>query len=418
MLPVVSAHVTHRWVDIEQLELVTSKEAKSLLAVVRALPSVREAAILKTCNRVEVYAAVDNLAEGRRSLETLTANFLPNELNGAVQFLEGTDSIHHLFRVSGGLDSMIVGEDQILGQVKDALEFARAEGSLGPTLDHAFRKAIAVGKRVRTETAVNEGFVSIGSAAVDLAVRLLGDLTGRVVLVLGAGETATLVAKALARWKLRAIFVANRSHERAVELAKELNGIAITFEEMPKYVPASDVIISATGAPHVVLSKEELQRMLAKASRVEPLLIIDISNPRTIDERVVELPGVELRNIDGLRELARENLERRFAEVQAAERLVEDELTAFLGKTIERPAEEVARRLYLKVRSLRDKEFEEFLRKVDGLAPDQRDAVRAMLESFANRLLAEPTQALKRAARERDEETLRTAAKLFGLEES
>ena len=416
MLPLVSAHVTHRWVDIEQLELVTAKEAKSLLAAVRALPGVREAAILKTCNRVEVYAAVGG-PEGRKSLESITANFLPQELEGTVRFLEGRETVHHLFRVASGLDSMIVGEDQILGQVKEALAFARGEGALGPTLDRVFRKAIAVGKRVRTETEVNEGSVSVGSAAVDLARKLLGDLTGKVVLVMGAGETATLVAKALARWELKAIFVANRSHDRAVELARELNGVAISFEEMPKYIPVSDVIIGATGAPHVVLSKEELEAMLAHASRVDPLLIIDISNPRTIDEHVADLRGVELRNIDGLREIAQENLERRKAEVFAAEEIVEEELAAFLGKADEAPAEALARRLYTKVRTLRDEEFQEFLGKVEGLNPEQRDAVRAMLDSFANQMLAEPTQAMKRAAREGDNASLRIAAKLFGLEE-
>lgn len=416
MLPIVSAHVTHKWVDIERLELVAAKEAKSLLAAVMTFPGVREAAILKTCNRVEVYAAVEG-PEARESLEAIAADFLPQELEGAVRFLEGAETVHHLFRVASGIDSMIVGEDQILGQVKEALGFARAEGSLGPTIDRLFQKAIAVGKRVRTETMVNEGSVSIGSAAVDLAVKLLGDLTGKVVLVLGAGETATLVAKALARWKLKAIFVANRSHERAEELARELNGIAISFEEMPKYVPVSDVIIGATGAPHVVLSKEELEDMLARASRVDPLLVIDISSPRTIDDRVAEIRGVELRNLDGLHEIARENLDRRRAEVVAAERIVDEELAAFLGKADEAPAEALAKRLYTKARALREGEFQELLNKVETLNAEQRDAVRAMLDSFANRMLAEPTLAMKRAAREGDVASLRIAAKLFGLED-
>jgi len=416
VLPVVSAHVTHKWVDIERLELVGAKEANSLLEAVKALPGIREAAILKTCNRVEVYAAVDT-PEDRRSLESITANFLPHELEGAARFLEGRETIHHLFRVASGLDSMIVGEDQILGQVKEALAFAQAKGSLGPTIDRLFQKAIAVGKRVRAETKLNEGHVSIGGAAVDLAAKLLGNLTGKVVLIFGAGETATLVAKALARWELKAIFVANRNHERAVELARELNGIAISFEEMPKYVPVSDVIIGASGAPHIVLSKEELAGMLMKASRAHPLLIIDLSNPRTIDERVAEIRGVELRNIDGLREIARENLERRKDEVLAAERIVDEELAAHLEKAGEAPAEALAKRLYTKVRILQDEELREFLNKVNGLDEEQRVAVRAMLESFANRMLAEPTQAVKRAARNGDLASLHIAAKLFGLED-
>lgn len=416
MPSIASAHVTHRWAAIEQLELVTAKEARSLLAAVRALPAVREAVILKTCNRVEVYAAVSG-PEGQKSLEAIAANLLPHESEGAIRFLEGRESVRQLFRVAGGLDSMIVGEDQILGQVKEAMEFAREEGALGPALDRLFRKAVSAGKRVRTETRVNEGAVSIGSAAVDLAVDLLGDLTGKVVLVLGAGEMATLVGKALARWKLKAIFVANRSQERATELARELGGIAITFEEMPSYVPVSDVIISAVGAPHFVLNKEELTGMLGKSARVEPLLVIDIGNPRTIDEGVAELPGVDLRNLDGLQKIARENLERRQGEVLAAERIVEEEVAAFLGKADEAPAEAIAKRLYTKMRDLRDEEYEELLRKVDGLSPEHREALRAMLDSFANRLLAEPTLALKRAAREGDLASLRIAARLFGLEE-
>ncbi len=415
LLSIASAHVTHNWVDIEQLELVAAKEAKSLLEAVRELPRVREAAILKTCNRVEVYAAVDGRSQ--QSLESLTANFLPQEMEGAVRFLEDRNSVRHLFRVASGLDSLIVGEDQILGQVKSAVAFARSEGALGPLLDRLFRQAITVGKRVRTKTALNKGAVSIGSAAVDLAVKLLGDLTSKVVLVLGAGEIGTLVAKALARWDLKAIFVANRSHDRAVELARELNGIAISFEEMPKYVPASDVIIGATGAPHVILSKDELATMLASSSRVEPLLIIDISNPRTIDKRVTELRSVELRNLDGLREIAQDNLERRKTEVLAAETIVDAEVAAFLGKSAEGPAANLARRLYTRVRTLRDEEYERFVRTAGTPDPKVQEALRAMLDSFANKLLAEPTEVLKRAARRGDAETLRTAAKLFGLEE-
>ncbi len=186
---------------------------------------------------------------------------------------------------------------------------------------------------------------------------------------------------------------------------------------MPKYVPASDVLISATSAPHFVLGREELAGMLERTHRVDPLLIIDISNPRTIDERVAELRGVELRNLDGLREIARENLQRRLEEVRAAERIVDEEIAAFLGKSEEEPAEDLARRLYTKVRALREAEYAELLNKAQGLTTEQRNAVRAMLDSFANHVLAEPTIALKRAAREGDEGTLRTAARLFRLEE-
>ncbi len=412
-----SAHVTHHWVDIEELELFTSREASSLLQSVRELPGVEEAAVLKTCNRVEVYTVAGDLPAALEGLRSLTRGSLPGELNEAVRFQENENTLHHLLRVASGLDSMIVGEDQILGQVKEAYEFALKHGSLGKNLDVVFRKAITTGKRVRTETGVNKGAVSLGSAAVKLAEKLLGNMEGKTILVLGAGEMAGLVAKALAGKRLRAIFVANRTHWRAAELARKLNGIAITFEELPSYVPISDVIICATGAPHVVLSEDELRRLLGGNPRSDKLLIIDLGNPRNVDGGVVRIPNVELRNIDGLREIAQENYEKRRREVAAAEAIVREELGDLVRYLEQGRAEAIARNLYRRAAAYQEEELAVLLRRAPSLEGPDAEKVREFAQALVKRLLADPTEAVREASRAGDLQTLRAAARLFRLEE-
>lgn len=417
MVDLLSAHVTHRWVDIDQLELFAAKEAHSLLHAVRGLPGVREVALLKTCNRVEVYTATDDRAASATALHDLLGGAFPQELNGAVRYLEGQDTVGHLMRVAAGLDSLMVGEDQILGQIKEAYAFARKQGGLGRTLDLVFRKAISVGKQVRTDTAINKGSVSIGSAAVDLAERTLGGLKGRTVLVMGAGEVASLVARALAGRDLKAIFVANKTHDRAVAMAQQLGGLAIHFEDLPRYIPISDVVIAATAAPHIVLARDELADMLRIRPNAKRLLIIDLGNPRNVDEAVTELPGVELRNLDGLREIAQENIDRRRAEMARAEAIIEAEMPHLLRKFQEGDGEDVTRRIYQRAQALLEEEVRELRSRLKDLEPEEAEAVEAFAWSLTKRLMAEPTRALKEAARRGDEALLRAAQELFRVGE-
>jgi glutamyl-tRNA reductase len=417
MRDIVSAHVAHQWVDIEALELFTSKEASSLLGSVRSLPSVEECVVLKTCNRVEVYTSTSNAQRTMAGLRELTGVALPTDLGEAVRFLTNRESLAHLLRVASGLESLIVGEDQILGQVKEAYEFAQKHGTIGPHLDMVFRKALAVGKKVRRDTGVNKGSVSIGSAAVRLAEQLLGDMGGRTVLVMGSGEMAGLVAKALAGKPLRAIFVANRTYWRAQELAKKLQGIAIRYEQLPQYIPVSDVIIAATGAPHIVLGREELEGYLGLNPRKEKLLIIDIGNPRNIADDVALVPNVELRNLDGLREIAAENFEKRRREVSAAEAIIEGELGDLLAHLEQGRADALAAQLYTRAETVLSEELTRLLRRLKGRSAVEEGALRDFARALVNRLMAGPTAVIKGAARQGDLETLRSAAKLFDLKE-
>lgn len=417
MVDLLSAHVTHQWVDIDRLELFAAKEARSLLTSVRALPGVQEVALLKTCNRVELYTATDDVPATDAALRELTGGYFPEDLNGSVRYLRGQESVRHLMRVAAGLDSLIVGEDQILGQIKEAYAFAQKQGALGPALDLVFRKAIHVGKKVRTDTAINDGHVSIGSAAVELAERLLGGLQGRTVLVMGAGEMASLVARALAGRDLKAIFVANKTYPRAVEMAQQLGGLAIHFEDLGRYVPMSDVVIAATAAPHVVLSRGELLGMLKIRPAAKQLLIIDLGNPRNVDEAAGEIVGVELRNLDGLRAIAEENIERRRVEMRAAETIIDTEMPHLLQRFAEEDGEALTKRLYQRSRAAAAEEATTLLQRLDALDEEGQEAVEAFAWALTKRLLAEPTLALKEASRQGNEALLRAAQKLFGLEE-
>ena len=218
---------------------------------------------------------------------------------------------------------MIVGEDQILGQIKDSKKIAEKENHCGKILDQIFTKAIHVGQVVRSKTHINQGSVSIGSAAVDLAENIIGDLEDKCVLIIGAGEMGTLVAKAMAEKNLKAIFVANRTYFRANRLAKELNGKAILIDELGDYIKDADVIISATAAPHIILNKEKLEPLINKNNK--NLLIIDIANPRDIADDVTEL-NINLLNIDDLRGVAKENLKNRENEIPEVEKIISDEI--------------------------------------------------------------------------------------------
>jgi len=272
--------------------------------------SIREYLQIKTCNRAEMYLVLDKYD-------------LDYHWDGLV-VEKDEEALEHVLRLASGLESMIIGEDQILGQLKDAQKQAINEGCCGPVLNNVFTKAIHVGQIVRKKTHINEGAVSIGSAAVRLAEHVHGDLKCKKVLVIGAGQMGTLVAKALVAKKLKAIVVANRTHDRALCLAKELGGSAIHFDRLSEALHDADVVISATGAPHPIITYEKVKEAVP-AETLRNMVMVDIANPRDIDERISEL-GVRLYNIDDLRGIARRNREMREEEAKAAEIIIEEEL--------------------------------------------------------------------------------------------
>ncbi|WP_456372653.1 glutamyl-tRNA reductase [Methanocaldococcus sp.] len=267
------------------------------------------AILLQTCNRVELIFDADSLDE-IKGIENIDLK--------KFDILYGDEAIKHIFRVACGLESMIVGEDQILGQLKNAYLKAKEKGKISKKLEKIILKAIHTGQRARVETNINKGGVSIGSAAVELAEKIFG-LEGKNVLLIGAGEMATLVIKALKEKNIKAIIVANRTYEKAEKLAKELGGIAINFDKLEEALRYADIVISATGAPHPILNKERLKN-------AGKTVIIDIANPRDTTDDIRELPDIFLFTIDDLRLVAEENLKKRKDEIPKVELIIEDEL--------------------------------------------------------------------------------------------
>lgn len=418
----VSAHVTHRWATIDQLETASAKEARSLLQSVKEMDGVEECALLRTCNRVEVYAVARDPDRVRESLREFFGDSVDPSL---VRFHTGEESARHLLSVAAGLDSMIVGEGQILGQVREAYRFARKEGTVGRTLDALFQKALGTGKEARTRTAIGRGNVSIGSATVELARKLCGgSLEGRSVVILGAGDMARAVARSLVKQLVKQVTFANRTLGRARDLAGLLeNGDGGHSETVPLAsmagpISRADLFICASSAPHVVVTVEEMESILRRRSRTaqkgRPLTVIDISNPRNVDRSIGKLPGVRLHNIDGLREVARKNLQKRRAEMERVEALVDRAVGSLAEKAA--PGEDLLRRLYRSVEDVKAAELERSIRKMNGtLGREQEEVLRALVDSLANKILAGPADAIRKASGRRDAHLLRSAEEMFNL---
>lgn len=324
--------------------------------------------LLQTCNRVEVY-----FDPNFENLENLKMDFKDFEL------IKGKDAIIHLLRLASGLESMIVGEDQILGQIKKSYHTAKKYGKTTKYLDIIFLKSIHTGQRVRSETKINKGRVSIASAAIELLEKNV-ELKNKNILVIGAGEIGTLVGKVLIEKNIKAIFVANRTYERAERLAKKLGGMAVHFDKLKEALNFCDVIICATASPHKILDKEILKDVKGEK------IIVDIANPRDVDDNVRELPNVKLYTIDDLRLVSKENLERRKREIPAVERIIEEEFSILQRKLEKLNLEHLIKDYRSYIEDIRNRELEKALKKI-RCGKDPEKIIVKFSEVFAKRLL-------------------------------
>jgi len=406
--------VTHRKASIDEIERAWHGDVQTLLKWVGSQERVEECAVLKTCNRVEIYIVS---LRGEKVLFDLAKKARVS--SRIIDFHDHDESLLHLLRLASGLESMIIGEDQILGQMKELVLMAANAGTTGWMLDTAFKKAIAVGKRVRKETQINERSVSVGSAAVDLAEEILGDLRGLSVLVIGAGETGELISRALMAKDIGSLVVTNRTYNSAQSLAECLGAKAVPFEEMKIRLKTADVVISATSAPHYILLKEDIEK--AMAGREDKLLIIDIANPRDVDEAAAEVPGVELHNIDSLKNISSENMLHRMAEANRVEAIIAEEMQLLKAKYKRKQAEDLLARLYSKAEVIKDQEVKRAMNKLSArhtLGEIEQKVLQDMSHSIVNKLFSEPTKTLKRAAEQGDTEVLTAISELFRLEEN
>ncbi len=315
-------------VDVRERFAVANHEVASVLDSMRRIDGLSEAVVVSTCNRVEFYAASicpERTLDGLRGfLETRTGMAAP------LYHHDTPRSVRHLFRVASGLDSMVLGETEILGQVKQAYATAADAGATSGTLNRLFQKAFRVAKSVRTETQITRGATSVGSVAVELAGKIFGDLDHRRVMVLGAGETSERVARSLVSRGVKTVIVSNRTFDRAAQLAEEIGGMAIHFDHWQNEFPDVDILISSTAAPHPIITRERLEPMMRQRSG-RPLFIIDLAVPRDAEPGVNRLDGVFLYDIDSLQDIASRSLAVRRNEIEHCERIIDRHVTDFVG---------------------------------------------------------------------------------------
>ena len=376
-----------------------SKDMDDLFWKLQEKYSISEYIEISTCNRKEYYINNDYISEEDELL---------SHENQSIVIEHGQSAVMHLLRMTSGLESMIVGEDQILGQVKDAKNKALKNHHCGKSLDTIFTKAIHVGQVVRNKTNINKGSVSIGSAAIDLAEKHMGSLDDKSVLVIGAGKMGRLVAKALAEKDLHAIFVANRTYYVAVDLAKDLGGEAILFNELEEYLATADLVISATSAPHVIITKE---RMLGIERDYKSLMMVDIANPRDISDDVSEL-GIKSFNIDNLREIADENTNLRIKEFGEAENIIDNEFNLLKESFKIMEVDEILAGLRSSMEEIRQRETKKASAKlshVDGSAK----ILDNLTNSIVNKIFFDISKKVKKAAKEENKDVIVAAEYLF-----
>ena len=391
----------HRTAPIEVRErfaYATSQQGPAL-AQLRAAAGVREAALLSTCNRTEFY-----LVEGDRTedaglaaahVERALGARLGADASSHLYVRRDRDAAGHLFRVASGLDSMIVGEAQIQGQVRDAWERSREHS--GAMLNRLFQTALLTASRVRTETAVARGAASVSSAAVQLSKQIFGSLQGRRAMVLGAGEMAELALECLTREGVRAAIVANRTFERADELARRYGATALHYDECWSGLRQVDVVICSTSAPHAIVSPDQVRPAVA-ARGGRPLCILDIALPRDVEPAVGELENVFLYDLDDLRAVVAANLERRHAELPSAEQVIASEVERYWEWVAGLATVPVLTRFRAEMERVREQELAHAMRKLGALGPAEREAVEYLSRSLMNKFLHEPSVRLRAAA--------------------
>jgi glutamyl-tRNA reductase len=421
MSEILALGVSHKTAPLELRERLALPEGRAfgLLGELTDSEHVHEAGAISTCNRTELYLVATDPVEAEShalSLLAREAGIQPTELAGRLYSQRGADAARHLYRVTAGLDSMILGEAEVQGQVKRAYELALVEGATGPILNRLFRGAIAAGKRARSETGVSERGLSLPSVSVELARRTLGDLANRSVLLVGAGETAELTARALAARGVETVFVANRHHNRAIGLAQRFGGRAVRIDELPARMEDADIVVSSTNSPHHLIERDDLE-LVMEARDGRPLLLVDLAVPRDIEPECREVEGVSLHDVDDVQAIADRNASGREAEARRAEHLLDSEVARFerwLGSleviptvaALRRRAEEVVERVLAENES-----------RWESLSEADRERLAVMARAIANRLLHEPTLQLKRSSEDEDAYArVHALRELFGLD--
>lgn len=394
--PIAIAGLSHHTATVDMLEAFRFPDEEAFLR--KAKDRFRGILLLQTCNRIEI------LVHGEASS---LVSLLQEEGREDFSVLSGIDALRHLLELAAGMDSLIIGEDQIIGQLKTALDFARERGCASPVLELCVNKAVHAGIEVRKQTQINRGAVSIGSAAVLLAEEQLGSLEGKRILVVGSGEMGMLVAQALAAKQLTAIYVANRTYGRAEVLAKKIGGKAVRLDDLPRYMLLSDVVISCTSAPHPVIHCDDLKEIMRGRcwpleGHPRPLILVDIAQPRDVEEGAEAIDGVHLFTIDSLRQINENTMNSRKSEAAKAQVYLDDELAHFIRLLNGKAADDTLAILHTWAESIRTRERDRAISRIGTGDERTREIVDDLTRVLANKILSDVTFSIRLCAEEGD----------------
>ncbi len=411
--------LNHKTAPIEVREKIAFDGPKldQAVNILKTSDVIKENIILSTCNRVEIYAGVNEVNAGIKGIKDFISDFhkVPKDLlDKSLYIHKGQEAIRHMYRVASSLDSMVVGEPQILGQLKDAFDSALKNRTTGVYLNRLMRKSVSVAKRIRTETKIAESAVSISFAAVELAKKIFDDLATKSVMLIGAGEMAELAARHLINNGVKNVYVTNRTTARAEELAQEFHGKVILFDNFVHELFYTDIVICSTGAPNYILMKDHVHKTM-KDRKQKPMFIIDISVPRNIDPEINDLDNVYLYDVDNLQGIIDTNIQERGKEAEKAEQIVDEEIGSFLKWTESLTATPTIVALRNMAEKIRKTELEKTLSKMGPMEENKIKAIEQLTATIVNKLIHPPTAALK-SGEENKEEMLDIVQKLFNLE--
>src|ERR1051326_1441163 len=413
--------VSHKTAPVEVRECLAFREETlpAALADLRARAGVTEAVILSTCNRVEITLTTDDTADPQCIADAFLTDHKSVSSASIGPHLyrhEGRDAIHHMFRVASSLDSMVVGEPQILGQLKTAYAAAKQCGAVCGWLDGLMTRSFSVAKRVRSETGIGQMAVSVSYAAVELARKIFGSLNNRTIMIVGAGKMSELAARHLRRSGASHVFVTNRTHERAVEMAQLFQGTPVEYTRFVSMLPEGHLVIASSGAPHYILRKDEMQRVIS-ARRNRPMFLIDIAVPRNIEPSVNDLDNVFLYDIDDLQEVVNANLRERMKEADRAEELVAHEVDRMMARLNVQSVTPTIVSLQEELERIRTGEIERMRHKYGPLTKQQEDAWEALTRAIINKIAHGPISELRNhAGRPDGEPVIDAIRKIFHLQ--
>lgn len=419
IMQIIVIGLNHKTAPIEVREKIAFDGPKlgDAINILKNSGAISESIILSTCNRVEIYAGVNDPDAGVDQIKSFISDFHDvqrDKLDRSLYIHRGSDAIRHIFRVAASLDSMVVGEPQILGQMKDAYDAALKNKTTGTILNKLMRKSVSVAKRIRTETKIAQNAVSISFAAIELAKKIFDDLSSKSFMLIGAGEMAELAAKHLINLGVKDVYVTNRTVARAEELAEEYNGKVILFDNFPLELRYADIVICSTGAPNYILLKEQMHDIM-KERKQKPVFIIDISVPRNIDPEINKLDNIYLYDVDDLQGIIDVNVQERAREAEKAEKIVDDEIGTFLRWNDSLAATPTILALRNKAEEIRQAELEKIFRKLGPVEEKTIRSIEQLTASIVNKIIHPPTAALK-SEDENKEVMLDIVRKIFKLE--